>query len=136
MPTTGLLLLQLVLDIRPGGSAPREVTLLAPARVRRSQPSAVVGALPAAGDDRGSAREALAFVALLGLTALVWAAGVVLAVPLSCSASWSSAPALSWWRALALALAAFVVLYLGFPNLLGIELPRGHFLDLRSPLWL
>jgi hypothetical protein len=138
LPTAGLLLLQLVLDLRPGWSRCLEWSAL-PARTRLRPPgpaTAAAGAPIAAGHARPASGEAAAFAALLGLTALVWAVGVVVAVPLFLLSQAIIGPRLSSWRAAALALGAFIVLYLAFPNLLGIELPPGNLLDLRSPVWL
>jgi uncharacterized membrane protein len=137
LPTAGLLLLQLVLDFRPAWAARLERSALpAGARLRPSQRAETEGTPPAAGQDHRPSREALALGALLGLTVLVLAVGVVLAVPLFLLGQLVIGARLSWWRVALLALAAFILLYLGFPNLLGIELPPGLLLDLRSPVWL
>jgi Tripartite tricarboxylate transporter TctB family len=136
-PTTGLLLLQLVLDLRPAwGRRLGRSAVLARPQVRRSRPGVEEAASPAAGGERRPSREAVAFGALLALTALALAVGLVLAAPLFLLGQLVIGSRLSWWRAAALALAAFILLYLGFPNLLGIELPPGLLLDLRSPVWL
>ena len=136
-PTIGLLLLQLVLDLRPAwGKRLERSALTVRPRVRLSpKAEQAAGSLAAGGDDRRS-REAVALGGLLGLTALVWAVGVVVAVPLFLLGQAALGPSLSWPRAAALGLGAFVLLYLGFPNILGIELPPGKLLDLRSPVWL
>jgi hypothetical protein len=137
VPTAGLLLLQLALDLRPAWAARLERSaLLGRGRVRPSQPAEAEGVPPVAAGDRRPPREARAFGPLLGLTALVWAVGVVLAVPLFVLGQLVVGPRLSCWHAAVIALVAFIVLYLGFPNLLGIELPPGQLLDLHSPVWL
>ncbi len=137
LPTASLLLLQLVLDLRPAWAARLERSAF-PARARPSpsERAEAEGTPPAAGQDRRPSREALAFGILFGLTVLVLAMGVALAVPLFLLGHLVIGSRLSWWRAALLALAAFILLYLGFPNLLGIELTSGLLLDLRSPVWL
>lgn len=123
VPTLGLLLVQLVLDLCPRWAArlPQARALDAPA------PSGEVVT-----GHRRERREAATLAWLAGLAATIQLVDVVLAIPLFLFAYLVSRSREPWWRAAAVALAAFTALRLAFPNRLGSGLIT-DWLSLRFP---
>jgi hypothetical protein len=123
VPTFGLLLLQLVLDLFPqlARRLPRGWTFgPAEAGTPELAPETLGSAMAGISDRRGG-REAETLAWLAGLAVIVQVVGVILAVPLFLFAYLVSRSGEPWWRAAAFAIAAFVLLRLGLPSGLGIE---------------
>ena len=123
VPTFGLLLVQLVLDL-----CPRWAARLPQARALDT-PLASAEAGTGHGRER---REAATLAWLAGLAAMIQFVDVVLAIPLFLFAYLATRSREPWWRAAAVAVVAFTALRLGFPNRLGSGLIP-DWLSLRLP---
>ncbi len=127
VPTFGLLLLQLVLDLCPQRLSGLKRFMAASAGGGRlPEPLSDAGSVPADAAAQSPARHGHPPIAwLLALALMVQPLGVVVAVPLFLLSYLVGRSGEPLWRAVAVAAAVFALLRFGFPKILGIELAPG-----------